>query len=1093
MNIRKFLSLWCAALMLMGALFPCGIEATQTAWTGGTTKWSAAGIGATDTVTATGADTIDANASCGRFIKRSNTPLVGTGYSLTALYGIIIDSASILKFDKSLNWGASGPDTLHLGAGIGTATLTSDTVHAGGTAQLYYDDDKGTTQLTMTLDSASKVSAIGVGTNTFTGTGPCLLFKNGGTLGVNAAINLRPTGSCYPISIAAGTPTINGNNVLQVMIGANNLNDSIPALTIGGTTAFYVTNFGSPTGSMVWFMGKINTGINNFYFYNNASSALTYIFGSDSVICNALKRGAYAAGASATVKYGSGYWKINQFTYGTDLGSTTDSMQSVKIACTGTSGAWLTGTTHSIAGGASQITLTGAQNFTSNGKTYNQIYVNASGGTVTFTDTPTVAKLEVDAGAVSWNGLTVHVTDSMLISGAGINNFGNGINFGGKYLFVDSTIAAPICSLAVLKFQNKTQTRYKLKKSFNWLQMVLDTGAVVKFDSTSTMNSNVIAWKGTGAGTCPLRMLTGSSLYAYYTMFFDRDSAGPVFYNSGAYNLYGNNLGNMWFAGNAVKATDSVTVSFPKMRYDGSVVFVPSYFGLGYVCDSLTDSIYVPPSGNTAVGQISNEGYSKGHYVFKTNNNPITCNEYRIGNHNDTGSLSAYYGSSVMRITSYRGDAYDVGTNNDYLQSSTWYDSGSWNAGTHHTVTPATSTQNFLGTPALYGSTITPHGQAFGDMIFNGGRYTVSGNLTAKSISIVQHSADVSGDTVTLTGDLTIAAGCSLICNGASKINVSGAITNNGYDAGCGLTAVLTVTQPAHGSIAPTTETVNCGTPTTVTQTLVSGWLFKNWHVSSGTPTAFDTTTNPSSITLATNATISVVDTSDPTVAVAIIWSANAPAQFGVAGNWSLLRVPGKIDTARFNATSAQACSVLTVRSVGAIKMDAGAGLLYLGPQRDTVAVLTANAGTLQQAGDTLCITGDPTTGAGLTLTSTAATLWRILTSGATLAVNGNSLPAVQAGTVSLAGGGTIAQIIPTADDTISFEPYKHWYITSIPTTTWDGTSGHLKYFITPTLGQACTLSTPAYTASYGYYGGIVGDSIDAAFSRHNVSRGDNK
>jgi hypothetical protein len=101
--------------------------------------------------------------------------------------------------------------------------------------------------------------------------------------------------------------------------------------------------------------------------------------------------------------------------------------------------------------------------------------------------------------------------------------------------------------------------------------------------------------------------------------------------------------------------------------------------------------------------------------------------------------------------------------------------------------------------------------------------------------------------------------------------------------------------------------------------------------------------------------------------------------------------------------------------------------------------------------------------------------------------------PLTYTNSVNMFDGGTVAQIIPTSNDTVRFEAAKKFTVTTIPATTWDGTAGNLKYFMTPTINTLCTLKTPAYTASYGYYGGITGDSLDAAFSRGTKSRGDNK
>jgi hypothetical protein len=203
--------------------------------------------------------------------------------------------------------------------------------------------------------------------------------------------------------------------------------------------------------------------------------------------------------------------------------------------------------------------------------------------------------------------------------------------------------------------------------------------------------------------------------------------------------------------------------------------------------------------------------------------------------------------------------------------------------------------------------------------------------------------------------------------------------------AGAGGLCTLTVT---HGRTAGGSLTVD-GSSTAITSQGAAQWRFTAPAHAVGAVTVAGSNGNG-----ITSGSISLTyQNSNPT---SYVWNASAAGQWGVAGNWTPVQVPGALDTAIFDATSAFACSVLTVRRMGRINQVSGT--LYFGAQMDTIGAMTI-AGTMINAGDTLCIVGNAAVGG--TITSTAPTLWKML--GTNSKITGTaSLPK----TIYLHGGG---------------------------------------------------------------------------------------
>jgi hypothetical protein len=276
----------------------------------------------------------------------------------------------------------------------------------------------------------------------------------------------------------------------------------------------------------------------------------------------------------------------------------------------------------------------------------------------------------------------------------------------------------------------------------------------------------------------------------------------------------------------------------------------------------------------------------------------------------------------------------------------------------------------------------------------------------------------------------------------------------------------LTVTQPAHGSITPATGLVDSNASTAITHSLGAGWLFKNWATTGGI--LGNANTNPTTIAIKANATLSVVDTSDPSVPAKITWAATvAPAQFGDAASWDLGRVPGALDSAYFTAAAVQPCSILTVRRVA--KINESAGLLYFGAQRDTVGILTVTGGTLENAGDTLVLLGDVSTASAATMTSTAPTLWKITKDGAQCGVNGLTWPTtIFSGSATLTSTANTAGTFPyfdfasAATDTGTFPAGKLLTCTACDAASFNGANGQFMVYLSSQAGVQDSIANPA-------------------------------
>lgn len=405
---------------------------------------------ATDDLLFNGTSVIAATATATLAVKSITTVAAYTGAFSTGGQAFNIggsvnfDNVSALTINSTITITTDGD--FHIGAGI-TAFTGGGSIDLQGTGGLDIDE------ATFSSPLSNIKLAYSEKTTTFTATGSNGLMNgqltiNGGTFTINGTFNIY-TKNANPIVIV-GTPTINGNGAIYLQDdygGASSATVNIPAITMGGTVAFYfIQSFNQATtinqnGDVIiggdWHFRKNSAG--NFV-YNTNNYALSF--------ANALI-GNQSGANSATYNWGS---SIITCTSRNSYVST-ENMGTSQWTC---NGSWVYAASSVIDAGSSQITLTETINLTSNSCTFYDLIFNGAGKTLTLADALNCNSLTVTNGIFNQNGKIIISAGNVRFQGTGNLTLNTTLTITGNATFQISTSGTKTTTSLALVAQGTT-------------------------------------------------------------------------------------------------------------------------------------------------------------------------------------------------------------------------------------------------------------------------------------------------------------------------------------------------------------------------------------------------------------------------------------------------------------------------------------------------------------------------------------------------------------------------------------------------------------------------------------------------------------
>ncbi|MFA6610034.1 MAG: GLUG motif-containing protein, partial [Candidatus Omnitrophota bacterium] len=426
--------------------------------------------------------------------------------------------------------------------------------------------------------------------------------------------------------------------------------------------------------------------------------------------------------------------------------------------------------------GNSTVIFTAADSnntITSAGQSFNNMQFNNASGTWTILDTLTAAgNFTVTNSSTSGNGVD--------LNGKIVNVSGNFVINGGKVTAGASTITVG---------GNFTRTA----GTFTYGTSTLDlTGSTPTYNCTNGVYNVRF--------TTPGQTVTlASTIYVYGTLTIGSVSGNKVSTSGGAIYLY-NTVSPLVFNREHDVGYNITTSTTGYYQSGNTPVTSGTYGNLNIVpSGAWTMTMQGPVTANIitlgavySLGTLDTGGYSLTCTGLTLGGPPIIFSKF-VAN----GSVITVNGN-VSVYGSYVGNNIDAG-------SSTWYVSGNWSFYSSGTFTAGNSTVNF--TASTTGKTITST-SPFYNVIFdssNGsGAWTLSSDLTATNLTLVDGNLSDGGMTVTVNGNISIANTPNILTSTGSWIQgTNGNISN---PDGTNLFASLTLAGP--GKVSTLTDAI---------------------------------------------------------------------------------------------------------------------------------------------------------------------------------------------------------------------------------------------------------------------------------------------
>lgn len=301
---------------------------------------------------------------------------------------------------------------LTIGSGVGTVSATLCTLVFNGTTGCSFTDNKTTSFKNLTLGTNAVLTLNGSANTTIVHTSSPLNFTNGGTLTINVGLSIRLTSTGDAYTVSAGTPTVNGSGDITFFCRNSTITTSLPALTISGTVTVYFYGYATSASThTIQLTGDFSAPTIIAY----SSNAMSFTFDQNGY---KLTVGDFTVGNSS-----SGYFKlyfddeveVNTFTSDYLANAVEIYLQTSEWTVKGNF-TYKSDTTLDV--GTSLFTFTtNDATITSNGKSFYDVDIDASGKTVDLNDAIDITgDLTIIAGTFDSDGFNVTVDGNVIIN-----------------------------------------------------------------------------------------------------------------------------------------------------------------------------------------------------------------------------------------------------------------------------------------------------------------------------------------------------------------------------------------------------------------------------------------------------------------------------------------------------------------------------------------------------------------------------------------------------------------------------------------------------------------------------------------------------
>jgi hypothetical protein len=485
-------------IFLFVILMVCVAFATQQSVSGNASGWT---VASTDTLILNGNATIDASFTCTAFWIPSGTTYTlsksGSGRVVTLTGGGIFwkDSSTGTKTYPDSIKHTTNDGVMRVSSLSGTLTATS--THLSFAKNDTLSDYKISTYQTLTIADDVTVTVTGANVS-FTNSGPCIVFKNGGALNCLNQVTCNMNSNSDAYTVTAGSPQIIGSSILNLRGNAASSTVTLPALTLAGTTTLNVRHGSTftttytmtgvvsgktlqlntaSTGTTTFRTGNYNLAAGSGLSFgpNNAGSTWLGVWGSSTITASAVNGTSYNTGTGTDSLQTSTWIDSGNFTW-----------PSNRTVIPGTSVFYSTP--------ASGVTAT----ITNNNKSWYNFKVNGAAGTTAKTllaDSLTVLGNLIDStGKFFTAGNNINLTgdfyrystDSISMSTTRVTlNKQNALWYRRAAIFDRGTRSATIAALNGIDFNvDSNMTFYRIYMGAS-KKMQLTAGKILK-DSTYT-------------------------------------------------------------------------------------------------------------------------------------------------------------------------------------------------------------------------------------------------------------------------------------------------------------------------------------------------------------------------------------------------------------------------------------------------------------------------------------------------------------------------------------------------------------------------------------------------------------------------------
>jgi hypothetical protein len=324
------------------------------------------------------------------------------------------------------------------------------------------------------------------------------------------------------------------------------------------------------------------------------------------------------------------------------------------------------------------------------------------------------------SGAWSIKGYTLTTsTNGPAFDHTGTLHLGNGITCNGASgtFHVGAGVGTVTATSCVLTMNGTTGMVLDADKAITIKQQVNGNSSVVTASGSAALNV-------TNSGT-PLVIGT-NAIYTVNATIYYKSTASSTLYNIGAGTTISGTVKLQFF----MQAATGSTCTAPALTTNNVGIFISD--------QSTSRSTELQLSGNINVGTKTIEILKQvgaATLTFSSGNFSVSGGTFNCGSLSATGIFVAYFGSSVVSITSFLS-TYNTNASTINFQSASWSCSGNWTFGSNHTINPGTSIVTLNGTGA---QTITSAGNLFYDLTVNnsGTAFVVlADSLTANDLTL---------------------------------------------------------------------------------------------------------------------------------------------------------------------------------------------------------------------------------------------------------------------------------------------------------------------------------------------------------------------